>query len=346
MRKISLAALLALSMQASAQVTTAFTYQGELEQGGVPASGSHDFEFRLYDQASGGTPFAGPVNAEDVLVDGGLFATEVDFGMNVFGLMDLWLEIRVREGASTDGFTTLVPRQKLNPAPLAQHALNVEPNAVGPTQLAPGAVAAELPGAPGLLIEGTSGGIPTEGSGTRLMWYPGKGALRAGSVFAAGAWDDANIGTQSIALGHNTQASGNQSFSVGDQNIASGGASTAMGFVTTASGNASTAMGSDTTASGDASTAMDFSSTASGTYSIAMGREAHAIHTGAFVYSDSTFTDFTSSGDDQFLIRAGGGVGIGTNSPAHQLDVAGTIASTGSNGGMVQIFNPTTRARR
>jgi hypothetical protein len=40
------------------------------------------------------------------------------------------------------------------------------------------------------------------------------------------------------------------------------------------------------------------------------------------VWADSTNADFTSTGPDQFLIRAAGGVGIGTNAPAHPLHMA------------------------
>lgn len=120
---------------ATAQVTTAFTYQGELEQSSSPADGEFDFQFALFDDALDGLRVAGPINAEDIFVDGGLFATEVDFGPNVFGMMDLWLEVRVREGDSEGEFTPLLPRQKLNPAPMAQHALNVEVDAIGSAQI-------------------------------------------------------------------------------------------------------------------------------------------------------------------------------------------------------------------
>ena len=44
---------------------------------------------------------------------------------------------------------------------------------------------------------------------------------------------------------------------------------------------------------------------------------------GTFIWADSTDADFISTGPDQFLIRAGGGVGIGTNNPAAALHVAG-----------------------
>ena len=127
--------MLMMSMAIHAQVTTAFTYQGALEQAGTPANGQFDFEFVLFDAETGGMPFAGPVNVDGILVDGGLFAAEVDFGMDLYGVMDLWLEVRVRESGSTGGYAPQLPRYKLTPAPLAQHAMNVEMGAVGGTEI-------------------------------------------------------------------------------------------------------------------------------------------------------------------------------------------------------------------
>jgi hypothetical protein len=45
-------------------------------------------------------------------------------------------------------------------------------------------------------------------------------------------------------------------------------------------------------------------------YAFAAGRRAHANHTGTFVWADSTAADFASTGPNQFLIRASGGVFI------------------------------------
>jgi trimeric autotransporter adhesin len=49
---------------------------------------------------------------------------------------------------------------------------------------------------------------------------------------------------------------------------------------------------------------------------------------GTFVWADSTNADFISTGPDQFLVRAGGGVGINTNAPAMPLHVMGTSPVT------------------
>ena len=62
---------------------------------------------------------------------------------------------------------------------------------------------------------------------------------------------------------------------------------------------------------------------ATGERSFAAGRRAKARHRGTFVWADDTDADFASTAANQFLIRASGGVGIGTTSPAAKLHVAG-----------------------
>jgi hypothetical protein len=49
---------------------------------------------------------------------------------------------------------------------------------------------------------------------------------------------------------------------------------------------------------------------AEGYCSFAEGRRAEALHAGSFVWADSTNADFSSTCDNQFLIRASGGVCI------------------------------------
>ena len=67
--------------------------------------------------------------------------------------------------------------------------------------------------------------------------------------------------------------------------------------------------------------------TAFGNYSFTAGRRAKANHNGTFVWADSTDEDFASTGDNQFLVRASGGVGIGTDSPQGALDVSSTTGA-------------------
>ena len=69
-----------------------------------------------------------------------------------------------------------------------------------------------------------------------------------------------------------------------------------------------------------------------GQYSFAAGLRAKAMHDGVFVWADTTAGVFNSTSNNQFLIRAAGGVGIGKNNPATALDVNGTINATGFSG--------------
>jgi hypothetical protein len=72
---------------------------------------------------------------------------------------------------------------------------------------------------------------------------------------------------------------------------------------------------------------------AAGDNSFAAGHRAKANHQGAFVWADSTEADFATTADNQFLIRAAGGVGIGVNNPAGLLDIGGRIYLRGSTAG-------------
>ncbi|MHC4863947.1 MAG: tail fiber domain-containing protein, partial [Planctomycetota bacterium] len=106
--------------------------------------------------------------------------------------------------------------------------------------------------------------------------------------------------------------------------VGGGSANTASGYSSTVAG------GAGNTASGSRSTVPGGSlNTAGGDYSFAAGLLAKANHDGTFVWADSTNADFISSGPDQFLIRASGGVGIGVTNPSEDLDVLGTARLRG-----------------
>lgn len=65
-----------------------------------------------------------------------------------------------------------------------------------------------------------------------------------------------------------------------------------------------------------------YANQALGNFSLAAGYNAVANHAGTFVWSDAT-GGFSSTADNQFLIKASGGVGIGTNNPTSALHVNG-----------------------
>ncbi len=136
-----------------------------------------------------------------------------------------------------------------------------------------------------------------------------------------------------VAGGVNNIASGRSATVGGGEagNTASGGYATiAGGYSGTASGDsAAVGGGKYNEATGEKATVPGgLNNTAAGAYSLAGGRRAKANHDGTFVWADSTDADFTSTATNQFLIRASGGVGIGTAIPTEKLEVDGTVKAT------------------
>ncbi len=150
---------------------------------------------------------------------------------------------------------------------------------------------------------------------------------RLGNVGSAASYAFVGGGYQNIIQGNSTYSTvvggransieTNTSYSFvggGYQNLASGDYSVIGG-------------GQDNVASGSRSVVPGgYLNEATGSYSLAAGRQAKAAHQGAFVWGDSTTADFSSTANNQFLIRASGGVGIGTASPAGDLHVRGNSA--------------------
>jgi hypothetical protein len=71
-------------------------------------------------------------------------------------------------------------------------------------------------------------------------------------------------------------------------------------------------------------------------HGLAAGYRAKARYAGCFVWADTLDVDFASSDSNQFLIRASGGVGIGTPAPAKALDVVDG-SGAGGQGGNIHI---------
>lgn len=116
---------------------TGFTYQGELQNTGVAIDGQVEFEFEPFDAVSGGSSLASTV-IQTLMLNGGIFSTELDFGSLPFTGEAVWLEVRVREDSGS--FTTLSPRQAITPAPYALHAQSVAMDAVTTREIADGSI--------------------------------------------------------------------------------------------------------------------------------------------------------------------------------------------------------------
>lgn len=146
MRATAVVALLFSSALAAIPLGTQLTYQGQLREGGSPANGAYDFEVCLFDaQFPAGAQVACHAVLEDQAVAAGLFALALDFGATAFAGEERFLEVRVRTGSSTAGFTPLLPRQHVSSAPYALNAATVRNDAIGSLQLADASVSsAEL----------------------------------------------------------------------------------------------------------------------------------------------------------------------------------------------------------
>jgi trimeric autotransporter adhesin len=131
-----------------------------------------------------------------------------------------------------------------------------------------------------------------------------------GNNVASGFYSTVGGGENNTAVGWlATVAGGENNHADGDHaTVAGGSANTANYAHNTAVGG-----GYGNVATNESSTVPGGSqNVAGGVYSFAAGQRAQAIHQGTFVWADSQAADFASTANDQFLIRAHGGVGIGT----------------------------------
>ena len=382
---------------AMAEGTTAFTYQGRLDEAGVPANGLYDLRFAVYDALTGPSQVGAAVTNSGTAVTNGLFVVALDFGGSVFNGNARWLELAVRTNGG-GAFIPLTPRQPLTPAPYALYApsagaaataatvpdgaitsAKLGDGAVGSVQLAAGAVTSAK------IAQGTitDGHIGTNGlTGDKIIGgdlqaqrlkvgmnhtLVGPMATIAGgfqnTISNAGWSVDAIGGGQENRIqgaGHGTIAGGYQNqitngawvatVAGGAGNVALGGTAVTIGggqnntvsnwAATVSGGSGNSAVGSAAAVGGGMSNSNNGwcgtipggrSNVVTGDYSLAAGNRAKALHNGAFVWSDAQETDFATTTTNQFLVRASGGVGIGTNNPQSALHVAGTVTADAFN---------------
>jgi hypothetical protein len=117
-----LTALLFLIVSDVHAQSTAFTYQGRLNDGVNPANGNYDLRFDLRNTATGGSPVGTANTVAPVAVSNGLFTVTLDFGASAFDGGTRWLEIGVRTNGSVAGHFILSPRQAVTASPHAIHA--------------------------------------------------------------------------------------------------------------------------------------------------------------------------------------------------------------------------------
>src|SRR5277367_420046 len=176
---------LTISIQPLFAQGTAFTYQGQLQNNGLPVNGNYDFTFALFNNSSTNPPQLGATLTDtNVGVTNGLFLATLDFG-SVFTGNATWLAIGVRTNGGS-GFTALNPLQELTPTPYATYAPNAgaaaSANSVAAANITGTVTLAQLPH--GILTNGENGVNITgafTGNGSGLTQLNGA-SLDVGSV--------------------------------------------------------------------------------------------------------------------------------------------------------------------
>jgi hypothetical protein len=334
---------------------TAFTYQGVLSTTNGPSNGLFDLTFGIFSVSSGGSQVGGTLTTPAVGITNGTFWVVLDFGPGIFTGPARWLELSVRTNGG-GAFATLTPRQPILPVPYAITASNLSGTISGSQ------VTGTLPG--GSLSGSYFNAV---GLNNSLNSFSGNGAgltsvnaATVGGLAATSFWKtNGNSGT-SPANGNFLGTSDNQPLElrvnglralrlepngngtpnviggysnnfvtagVTSATIAGGGANGDTNSVTAVGGTVGG--GLDNSAGNLGTVPGGFGNVASGQFSFAAGLLAQAVHQGAFVWADAQLADFSSTANDQFLIRASGGVGIGTNSPAATLHISSATGPAG-----------------
>ncbi len=294
-----------------AALGTAFTYQGQLKQGGNPVNGNCDLQFSLWDAASDGTQVGTTQTKTNVSVSDGLFTIpDLDFG-SVFTGDARWLQIAVRCPAGSGMYTNLSPRQALTAAPYA-------------LGLRPGAAIVGQEGAYSALS--VSNGYPGG------VWPPAeKKAVAAWTSDGTALWGAAGSGTGVYGASIDGAGVHGASNNVGVYGSSGGAAGTGVyGQVTATSGPADGVLGesSSTDGRGVRGLALATSGATIGVYGWSASTEGHGVVGVAEASTGYVYGVWGASNSTDG--RGVDGHAYATSGPA--IGVYGQSASTGGTG--------------
>lgn len=341
-----------------------YTYRGQLDDDGRPANGIYALRLSVFDSASSGTLLAGPVEFPSVAVAGGAFHVDLDLPAELELRKTSWLQVDV--AGSDRAYVPLGARSAMTAVTgvcwdVSGNAGTVAgTNFLGTTDTQPlvlkagGMQAAKLAGAANATFPGAV---------SVVLGASNNSAALAGATVGGGGYNASTCGSDGVSLPCSNAASGNfATIGGGFGNSADLGATVGGGalnyataFSTIAGGNDNSTNGQfdaiggggtnfaagdyGTIAGGFANHAAAYAAVpggsgnfAAGMYSLAAGVNAQTFYDGTFVWSDKrgAAAPFSATADNQFLVSAGGGVGINTNAPSSPLHVrSGSGAGAG-----------------
>ncbi len=293
---VAVIGVMLMSPTARGDISTAFTYQGELSDGGSPATGSYDFIFDLYSSMTGGTA-AHTVSTNGVTVTDGYFEVYLNYGDDVFTGASWVVEIRVRPSGG-GAYETLTPRQPILPTPYAMCADSIADDAVNSAKIADGTIAfADI-------------GQNSAGSGQVMKWNGSAWAAAddTGGGSLAGYAENGTFspapsasGTDAIAQGRGSEASGDRSVVGGGlDNRAAATVSTVGGGNTNTIGSTSSGAAISGGSKNDIGLASDYAAIGGG-YDNAVGDTSSSAAIGGgynnSIYNNSAYTTVAGGRD-------------------------------------------------
>lgn len=194
--------------------------------------------------------------------------------------------------------------------------------------------AVSIQGTDGLQVTGNYGfGKPLglSGPGSKMFYFPKKGAFRSGTV-NTNFWDEDSLGIYSFSSGFDTKATGS--------------GSTAMGVATSAKGQGSIAVGQYSEAQGEeGAVALGNSTLARAQSSVALGMYNDPINTSSINTSVPTDPILLVGNGSSSMNRSNaltvlknGNIGVGENAPAEKLVVNGQVRITGGTPGAGKVL--------
>lgn len=356
------------------QNTSAFTYQGQLRRNGAPVTASCNASFKLFNAASGGAQIGGTVTSATLQVVSGLFTIALDFGWDfngearwletAVGCGEAPVTLTPRTALRPAPYAFALPGMRTVPAN-TDFSGNPTMNVIG------GVISGTISNT---ISSDSFNSVIAGGVSNRIDRGSDHSGVGSGAAHTidnlsfyssiAGGWqnrvDHGSYGSV-IAGGALNRVDNNSGYSAvsGNQNRIDNNSDT--GVIAGGEANVIDHSSDYGAIGGGQENRIDLGSRhgaigggylnvitnakfgavpggagnrVEGDYGIAAGFSAQALHDGAFVWGDSTLATFASTGPNQFIVRASGGVGINTTAPTASLSVSGTtnIGSFGAPG--------------